>query len=252
MAKHPAFLRIADEIRQSIKSETLASGDRLPSNPELAELHQVSLMTIRKAIDVLKNEGLIETKTRGGTVVRVQPVVHRISSARYLVDAGSQETPRTSFTSDHGIRWDQYRLDKIYRWTETDDRLAGLFGVDVGVRVLERRFVFYADGEPTQLSRPYMLASDVEGTPIEDPANEPWPGGTIAQLRSIGIVVDDIKETVAGRMPSSEEVELLGIGSGVPVFSITRRMFSRGRVVEVADPIVVATNSHVLDYDIPF
>lgn len=37
----------------------------------------------------------------------------------------------------------------------------------------------------------------------------------------------------------ARDVELLQIGSGVPVFAITRQMFSNGRCVEVADPIVI-------------
>lgn len=207
-------------------------------------------MTIRKAIDVLKAEGLIDAKTRGGTFVKEQPVIRRISSARYMADTGTQESPRTSFTADQGITWSQYRLDKTYRWTEADEHLGSLFGVDVGTPLLERQFVFYAKNVPTQISRPYLLASDVEGTPVADPDNEPWPGGTIAQLRTLGIRVDYIRESVAARMPTSEEAETLRIGSGVPVFSITRQMYSQGRVVEVAERIVMAADRHVLDYEI--
>ncbi|MEW9548152.1 UTRA domain-containing protein [Nonomuraea sp. NPDC050783] len=121
-----------------------------------------------------------------------------------------------------------------------DGRLAGLFGVPVGTRVLERRFVFYASGVPSRLSCSCLLAADVEGTPVADPGNEPWPGGNIGQLRSLGIEVDgDIVEETAVRMPTPEEAGLLGIGAGVPVFAITRQMFAGGRVVEVADPIVI-------------
>lgn len=183
-------------------------------------------------------------------MARRRPPVRRISSERYQVDAGPQERPRTSFTADQGITWQEYRLDRAYRWIEADERLAELFGVEAGMRVLERRFVFYAKGQPEQMSRPCLLASDVEGTPVADPEREPWPGGTIAQLRSIGIEVDDITESVSARMPTPDEAETLRIGSGIPVFAITRRMLSRGRVVEVADPIVIPVDRAILDYRI--
>ncbi|WP_240506194.1 GntR family transcriptional regulator [Thermoactinospora rubra] len=235
----PAYLRIADHLREQIVTGGLPPGTRLPSQRDLAAEHGVSQIVIRAALTLLRTEGLIESRHGSGTYVRQRPSVRRISMDRYRVDAGPQDEPRTSFTFDQGITWSQYRLDKAYRWIEADERLAGLFGVEVGTRVLERRFVFYAKGAPSQMSRPCLLAADVEGTPVADPRYEPWPGGTIAQLRTLGIEVDEIEEETAVRMPTPEEAATLGIGGGVPVFSITRLMRSRGRVVEVADPIVI-------------
>ncbi|TMR88189.1 GntR family transcriptional regulator [Nonomuraea basaltis] len=250
MPERPAYLRIADEIRQKITSGVIEPGTRLPSNDELASSHSVSLMTVRKAMEVLKAEGLIESKTRGGTFARHRRPVRRISSERYLADIGPQDVPKSSYTSDQGITWSEYRLDVSYEWAEADEVLAELFGVEVGTRLLDRRFVFYSRGVPTQMSRPYLLASHVEGTPVADPGNEPWPGGTFAQLRSIGIVIDDITESVATRMPTQEEVGTLQISPGVPVFAITRRLLAQGRVVEVAHPIVIPGDSAILDYRI--
>lgn len=234
-----AYEHVAAELRDAILRGDHPPGTKLPRHADLAARYGVSDIVIRQAIDGLKTSGLVDTRGRGGTWVRERPVTRRISMDRYRADTGPQETPRTSFTTDAGITWAEYRLDKAFRWIEADGRLAALFGVEPGARVLERRFVFYAKGVPSQMSRPCLLASDVEGTPVADPRNEPWPGGTIGQLRTLGIEVDEITEETAVRMPTPDESERLGIGSGVPVFSITRLMRSRGRVVEVADPIVI-------------
>ncbi|GII76296.1 transcriptional regulator [Sphaerisporangium rufum] len=245
-----AYEHIAAELRGAILDGELAPGTRLPRHADLAARYGVSEIVVRQAIDALKNAGLVETRGRGGTRVRDRPPVRRVSSRRYLADLGSQATPRTSFTDDHAITWSQYRLDTAYRWIEADERLAGLFEVPPGTRILERHFVFYAAGRPAQMSRPCLLAADVEGTPVADPGNEPWPGGTIGQLRSLGIEVDEIAESVATRMPTPEEARTLNLGTGVPVFAVTRRMLAAGRVVEVADPIVIPGDRTVLDYDI--
>lgn len=241
---------IADDLRSQIEAGDLPPGATLPSERELIERYAVSKGTVAKAIAILRTAGIVSSTRGRGVFVPRQPPVRRISSERYRADIGPQDTPRTSFTADQGITWQEYRLDRAYRWIEADERLAELFGVELGTRVLERRFVFYAKGEPTQMSRPCLLASDVEGTPVADPEREPWPGGTIAQLRSIGIVVDDITESVTARMPTSDEVATLRISPGVPVFAITRRMLSAGRVVEVADPIVIPADRAILDYRI--
>jgi GntR family transcriptional regulator len=235
-----AYERIADDLREKIRSGELGAGTRLPAHRVMAEEYDVSEIIIRRAVDLLRTEGLVESKRGSGTYVRPRPAVRRITMDRYQADKGSQAVPQTSFTRDQGITWSQYRLDKAFAWIEADERLAGLFNVPPGTRVLERRFVFYAAGVPSQMSRSCLLARDVEGTPVADPMNEPWPGGNIGQLRSLGIEVNgDIVEETAVRMPTPEEVELLDIGTGVPVFAITRQMFSNGRVVEVADPIVI-------------
>ncbi|MFC6081822.1 GntR family transcriptional regulator [Sphaerisporangium aureirubrum] len=246
-----AYEHVAAELRGAILGGDLVPGTRLPRHADLAQRYGVSEIVIRQAIDELKHAGLVDTRGRGGTWVRERPVVRRVSSRRYQADRGPQTEPRTSFTDDQGIEWSQYRLDKVYRWTEACDRLAGLFGVPVGTRVLERRFVFYSAGVPAQMSRPCLLASDVEGTPVADPDNEPWPGGTINQLRTLGIEVDDITESVGTRMPTPEETSVLRLRPGVPVFTITRLMRAAGRVVEVADPIVIPGDRTVLDYHVP-
>ncbi|MFI0421524.1 GntR family transcriptional regulator [Spongiactinospora sp. 9N601] len=236
-----AYEHIAEELRGAILTGTYRPGDRLPRHEDLAARFEVSAIVIRQAIGRLKAQGLVETAGRGGTVVRDRPTVRRITMGRYLADAGRQhpDRPRTSFTHDARITWSQYRLDKAFRWISADERLAGLFGVRVGERALERRFVFYADGVPGQMSRSCLLAADVEGTPVADPHNEPWPGGNIGQLRTLGIHIDRITEETGTRMPTPEEASTLGIGTGVPVFVITRLMYSGDRVVEVADPIVI-------------
>lgn len=234
-----AYEHVAAELREAILRGDHPPGTRLPKHADLAERYGVSEIVIRKAIDDLKNRGLVETRGRGGTTVRERPPVRRIWMDRYHADAGPQIVPQTSFTRDAGVVWSEYRLDKAYRWIAADTSLAGLFGVDPGSRALERRFVFYAKGLPSQMSRSCLLAADVEGAAVADPKHEPWPGGNIDQLRSLGIEVDEVIEETTVRMPTAEESAILAIGGGVPVFAITRRMLSRGRVVEVADPIVI-------------
>ncbi|MEU8380600.1 GntR family transcriptional regulator [Streptosporangium sp. NPDC048865] len=241
---------IADGLRAAIESGDLPPGALLPSERELIERYSVSKTTVAKAIAILRSAGLVTTTPGRGVFVPKRPPVRRISSERYRADAGPQAVPQTSFTTDQGITWEEYRLDKAYRWIEADERLADLFGVEPGCRVLERRFVFYAKGEPSQMSRTCLLASDVEGTPVADPDREPWPGGNIAQLRTLGLEVDDITESVASRMPTPEEATALRIGSGIPVLAITRRMLAGGRVIEVADPIVIPADRAILDYRI--
>jgi hypothetical protein len=88
----------------------------------------------------------------------------------------------------------------------------------------------------------------VKGTPVEDPANEPWPGGTMAQLGTLGVEVTRIEESVRARMPTPDERRTLQIAQGVPVLTVTRRMLDHDRPVEAAMDTVMPADRFVLDY----
>ena len=58
-------------------------------------------------------------------------------------------------------------------------------------------------------------------------------------------------EDVAARMPTPEEVKLLGLRPGVPVFHLVRTAFDvDGRAVEVCDT-VMAADAYQLSYELP-
>ncbi|WNI16895.1 GntR family transcriptional regulator [Actinacidiphila sp. ITFR-21] len=248
MAERPEYLRIAADIRTHITDATYRPGDKLPTLPVLCDTYGVSETTIRNALAVLRAEGLIETRTRAGTIVRDRPPVHRLTADRYRTQPGP---PQTAFTRDQGIGWSEYRLDKRFERVRAGADLAALFECEVGEALLARHFVFYDSDEPTQMSTSYVRWSDVAGTPVADPINEPWPGGTRAQLAHIGIRVTRITETFTTGMPTEKEATVLRIGGAVPVLRFTRRhLAADGRVVEVAHPIVRRGDATVVEFAI--
>lgn len=65
-----AYVRVADDIGARIASGELAPGARLRSERELAGYYEVAYGTIRRAMAVLRERGLIETIHGRGTFVR--------------------------------------------------------------------------------------------------------------------------------------------------------------------------------------
>ena len=248
MTERPEYLRIAGVLRDQITTGQLAAGDRLPTLPELCEQYGVSETTARNAVGVLRGEGLVESRTRAGTVVRERPPVHRLAADRYRVAPGGP--PQTAFTKDQGIGWSEYRLDKRFEQVRAGANLAALFEVEPGTMLLARHFVFYDSDTPTQMSTSYLRWSDVGGTPVADPINEPWPGGTRTQLATLGITVTRITEAFTVGMPTEDEAATLRIGAAVPVIRFTRRHLAGDRVVEVAHPIVRRGDATVVEFAI--
>jgi len=69
----PPYLRVADALRQQIKRGELRPGDQVPSANELAERFNVGRNTASRAIQVLKQEGLVVTQRGWGTFVAGEP-----------------------------------------------------------------------------------------------------------------------------------------------------------------------------------
>lgn len=66
----PAYLRIAERLTIDIGAGRLAAGTRLPPERRMAEAHGVSMMTLRKALAVVTERGLIERRQGSGNYVR--------------------------------------------------------------------------------------------------------------------------------------------------------------------------------------
>jgi len=250
--ERPAYLRIAEHLREQIRTGGYPPGSRLPTMSVLSAANGVSEIVIRHAIALLRGEGLVETRRGGGTVVRVRPPARRVAMDRYRVETthNDEAPPSTSFTHDQRITWNEYRLDKAYSRVRADEGLAELFELPLKTVLLRRRFVFYARGEPQQISVNYLPWDIVAGTPVADPDREPWPGGTPAQLAYLGHPASRVEEAVRSRMPTPEEAETLRMTAGVPVMAITRRMLSGNRVLEVCRDIVIPADRVILDYAI--
>jgi GntR family transcriptional regulator len=65
-----AYMRVADDIASRIASGELTPGARLRSERDLAEYYEVAYGTVRRAMAVLRERGLIETVQGRGTFVK--------------------------------------------------------------------------------------------------------------------------------------------------------------------------------------
>jgi GntR family transcriptional regulator len=76
--RQPKYLRIHGTLRQRIISGQWPPGSPLPSQRELADEFGVSIMTLRQALQLLTDDGLIETRHGSGT----------FATAHYAYDLG--------------------------------------------------------------------------------------------------------------------------------------------------------------------
>lgn len=67
------YRELASLLRGQIMSGAFAPGERLPSELELVQTHQVARETVRRAVRLLSDEGLVDIRHGYPTRVRQQP-----------------------------------------------------------------------------------------------------------------------------------------------------------------------------------
>ena len=66
----PSYAQLVRILQEQIESGVLRPGDRLPSESQLCSYHGVSHMTIRRAINILVEQGVIVAEQGRGTFVK--------------------------------------------------------------------------------------------------------------------------------------------------------------------------------------
>lgn len=76
----PKYQAIHATLRRQILDGSLAAGARLPPQQELADGFGVTLMTLRQAVSLLEQEGLVRVERGNGTFVVDRPVDIRLGN----------------------------------------------------------------------------------------------------------------------------------------------------------------------------
>jgi GntR family transcriptional regulator len=72
MSDAPKYRTLANELREDIRSGRLPVGGRLPTKAALMSKHGVALGTVDRALNILRDEGLIKSEQGAGTwIIRV-------------------------------------------------------------------------------------------------------------------------------------------------------------------------------------
>lgn len=240
--------RIAADLRRHISDGKPAAGERLPAETSLVAQYGVTLTTLRRALDVLEAEGLIERRQGIGNFVKAPRRRVRRTTDRYQWEKDRALLPEAERSStgateqDTGLTVADLHFSAEYEQVDADNDLAEAFGVAPGTRILRRAYHTRSTDEttPFSLSYSHLLYDLVAANPeLVDANNEPWPGGTQHQLSTVGVEVDRIVDEITARPPARDEAEALGIETGVSVIVLRKTMVDTGgRVVEVADVLM--------------
>ncbi|GAA4943614.1 GntR family transcriptional regulator [Actinoplanes utahensis] len=84
--KIPAYRRIAADLADKIRTGVYRPGDALPAQRELSTRYGVTLMTLRQALQQLRDDGLILQQAGRGTFVAPVQAAYRVDTLRSFVE----------------------------------------------------------------------------------------------------------------------------------------------------------------------
>ncbi|ACL71039.1 GntR family transcriptional regulator [Halothermothrix orenii] len=154
----PLYYQLKDLLIRAIKEGSLKPGDRIPSERELAEYHDISRMTVHKAIEQLVQENYLYREKGKGTFVARKKKSRTIS-------------PLASFSAEmkaQGLRAKTIIID--WEMKEADDELAQHLKLSPGEKVYSLTRLRLVEDKPFLLEESYLpvkLCPDLKRTELE-------------------------------------------------------------------------------------
>ena len=245
---------LADQFIQRIRSGELPPGAGLPSESQLAAETGLSRVSVRRALEVLQVAGLITvTKGRGASVRVPRARIVRDANARYRWEKARAQSDDPEARAEPVVEHDSHETPRHitadYERIGVDAQLAADLGIVAGAEVVRRTYwTEGADGHQMVASVSHIPVVLIEANPeLLDASNEPWPGGTIHQLSTVGIEVASITDRVTARPPTPAEAAELGTGAGTSLLCIRKISHdTTGRVVEISETLLAGDRTELV------
>jgi GntR family transcriptional regulator len=224
------YQQIADRLRAQIDKGSLRPGERLPSEPELAAEYDASRNTVRLAIAVLTNQGLVTSKQGLGTFVLepARPFTALLSRTKATPDEqhASMSLPVVSLTADES---EMARL--IVETGAASPSVAERLGIEPGEQVVIRRSQHFIGDVPWQLINSYYPTDVAKGTPLEQAGR--IETGSVGLLGQLGYPQQGFVDEIGARMPDAREFDFFKLASGTPVIVVSRTSYSSDRPIRL-------------------
>lgn len=211
----PLYFQVAEQLEKAILDGTLAAGDRISNEVSLAQELGLSRPTMRQAIQVLVDKGLLVRKRGVGTQV-VQGKVHRPLELTSLHDDLTKAGQRQ--------RTEVLALER----RAADERVAGELQLETGAEVWFLERLRFVNDEALAHMQNYLPCSVVDLSDVDLTTN-----GLYATLREAGVAMRVARQRISARRAEAGEARMLGEKRGAPLLTMERTAYDdAGRAVE--------------------
>lgn len=230
----PKYVRLVQAIQSQIEDGTYPPGSMLPSEHQLVSRFGMSRPTVVRALQILRQDGWIESQQGRGTFVRGRPAAERPARARRGFEVVSRDEVETPGKLVAALA------------VKLPTHVASVLGVPRGSKALLRRWLTVDEDGPVELVSSYFPLELADRTELG--AADPLPGGLLAHLQARGIVIDTVGERICARAATDDEASLLELPDGIPVLGIlVTSRDAAGRAWHVADVAIPGDRGELED-----
>ncbi len=140
----PLYEQLMNAVEKKIRDGFYKPGDKIATETELAKEYGVSLITVRKAVSLLMEKGLVIKKQGKGTFVTKPKYSRNMRNLQSFSEMCMQM----------GVKPGGKMLEN--RLVEADGKIAESLGVEPGSRVIYIERLRYADKEPVVIEKNYF------------------------------------------------------------------------------------------------
>lgn len=201
------YYQIYDFMYQDIVTGKYQVGDLLPAESEMTHFYKVSRATVRKAMDMLAQEGLIEKKRGQGTFVK-------------SLKAKSDDQKIVSFLREHReetlVACKKVLEQKIMG---ASGEIAEILKIGAGAKTVKIERIRYADEKPMYMETNYLDYRWASEAMERDFSKESL---RVFYVNHCHMKLVRAEERIYSALADERTAELLRIKEGDPVFDVKR------------------------------
>lgn len=227
---HAKYQQIADRLREQITSGALAPEERLPSEPDLVRQFDASRNTVRLALALLTNQGLVVTRQGLGTFVQApaKPFTALLSRVKGAPSSIHASTAHPVLGPDPAT---PETVRVLVETVEATASVAEKLAIEPGAPVIVRRSSQHIDGMPWLMINSYFPLDLVRNTALAQSGS--IPQGTYTVLTELGHEQIGFVDEIAARMPDTREFDFFHLTTGTPVIVVNRTSYSAERPIRL-------------------
>lgn len=230
LGRGPLYKQVRNFLTQSLSEGEWKPNEAIPSEARLAKRFDVSIGTVRKAIDELTAEGILVRQQGRGTFVAGHTMSRYLYYFYHVVD----EEGTKRFPSPRLLQ---------FRRVRADQNVAKRLGLKRGARVIHARNLLRIGGQPVEVNDIYLDAMLFEGLDRDTFSDRP---GTIYQLyqERFGHNIIRTSEQLRAVAVNETDALLLDIEGSAPVLQVERTAYTyHSRPVEYRRSLINTTHN---------
>ncbi len=230
MSRTIRYMQIADDLRRRLRTDEFSPGDVMSSESELGAYYSVSRVTVRRALEALRDEGLVDSRQGFGWVVSAVTVSQSLQ-ALSTIEAQLQASGAVSG-----------RKVLTFAYVSSPPAVAAALGGD---EVREVRRCHLADGQPfarVTVWCPAVLAQSLSRSDVEQ--------STFIELLDVDF--GGARQSIGAIAADETDAEVLKVPVGSPLLRARRLTYRPGGEPVLYSEHVFAGHRTEFEVDLPY